>query len=80
VLFIPMLLFHLSMLHTQTSVGRMLPVGYGLLFLLALTLPTPFFLTGVRHLGTSGWYAIPGPGLHLGRRRRHRRERHAGAA
>ncbi len=65
VLFIPMLLFHLSMLHTQTSVGKMLPVGYGLLFLLALTLPTPFFLTGVRHLGTAGWYAIPGPGLHL---------------
>ncbi len=65
VLPIPMLLFHLSMLATGTKLGRLLPIGYGLLALLAVTLPTDFFIKGVRHLGTSGWYAIPGLGLHL---------------
>ena len=65
VIFIPMLLFHLSMLITKTRIGKLIPVMYALHALLALTLPTDFFLTGVRHLGTSGWYALPAPGLHL---------------
>ena len=65
VIFIPMLLFHLSMLITQTRTGRTIPIAYGLLALVAATLPTNFFLTGVRHLGTSGWYALPNTGLHL---------------
>lgn len=66
VLFIPLLLFHLSMLLTQTRTGKFIPVMYVLLSILALTLPTNFFITGVRYLGLSGWYAKPAMGLHLG--------------
>lgn len=65
VLFIPMLLFHLSMLVTQTRVGRVIPIGYGFLALLALTLPTNFFVSDARHLGAAGWYGHPQIGLHL---------------
>jgi signal transduction histidine kinase len=65
VVFIPMLLFHLSMLLADTRVGRVIPAIYGFLWLLALTVPTPFFIKGVRFLGKSGWYAVAGPGLYI---------------
>lgn len=65
VIFIPMLLFHLSMLVTQTHFGKLIPIIYVLLGALAMTLPTDFFMDGVRNLGTSGWYALPRLGLHL---------------
>ena len=65
VIFIPMLLFHLSMLLTQTRVGRFIPIVYVLLAMLAATLPSNFFLTGVEYLGTAGWYAKPALGLKL---------------
>ena len=65
VIFIPMLLFHLSMLIAQTKVGRVIPVIYALLGALVLTVPTQFFIKGVHHLGRSGWYAYAGPGLYL---------------
>ncbi len=65
VIFIPMLLFHLSMLVTETRTGKLIPVIYGALAVLAATIPTGFFVKGVRHLGNSGWYAVPGMGLHL---------------
>lgn len=65
VIFIPMLLFHLSMLTAGIRLGKLIPAGYTLLALLAVTLPTDFFIKGVRHLGTAGWYAVPSLGLHL---------------
>ncbi len=66
VVFIPTLLFHLSMLITQTRVGKLLVAAYVFPSIIALTIPTRFFITGVHDLGDSGWYAYAGPGLHLG--------------
>lgn len=65
VIFIPMLLFHLSMLIAQTKLGRLIPAIYVLLGALATTVPTQFFITGVTDRDRSGWYANPGPGLYL---------------
>ena len=65
VVFIPMLLFHLSMLVTETRFGKAIPIIYCFLGALAMMLPTEYFVKGVRHLGTAGWYAIPGFVLHL---------------
>jgi signal transduction histidine kinase len=65
VVFIPLLLFHLSMLITGTQVGRFLPAAYGCVIVLSGTVWTDFFITGVRHTGTAGWYAHGGPGLFL---------------
>jgi hypothetical protein len=65
VTFIPTLLFHLSMLLAEVKVGKLLHWLYGCLAALAGTVPTEFFIKGIRDNGTSGWYAIGGPGLFL---------------
>jgi signal transduction histidine kinase len=65
VIFIPMLLFHLSMLTVDIKLGKLIPAIYIALGLLTLTLPTSFFVPGVRHLGSAGWYALQGTGLQL---------------
>lgn len=65
VVFIPTLLFHLSMLLTQTRLGRLIFAAYAFPGILALTIPTRFFIRGVHPTATAGWYADAGPGLHL---------------
>jgi signal transduction histidine kinase len=66
IIFIPLLLFHLSMLLTKTKVGRFMPIAYGVLTLMAATVPTTYFMTNMpRHLGSAGWYAQPGPMLKI---------------
>jgi len=65
VTFIPTLLFHLSMLLAEVKVGKLLHWLYGCLAALAGTVPTEFFIKGIRDNGTSGWYAIGAPGLFI---------------
>lgn len=63
VIFIPLLLFHLSLLIAQIPVGRYIWGFYTFCIVLGISDFTPFFLKGIRYLGTSGWYAYGGPGV-----------------
>jgi signal transduction histidine kinase len=66
VIFIPVLLFHISLLIAQIPVGKnhYIRTIYAISFVLAASNFTPFFVKGVRDLGSSGWYAIAGPALY----------------
>lgn len=59
------LLFHLSLLIAQLPVGKYIWGFYGFEILLAATNCTSFFIKDVRWLGTSGWYAVAGPGFYI---------------
>ncbi len=63
VIFIPVLLFHLSMLVAQVRVGRWIWALYLVFAGFAISNLTPFFIKDARILGHSGWYAIAGPGF-----------------
>jgi signal transduction histidine kinase len=65
VIFIPVLLFHLSLLIAQVPVGRYIRMFYGLCVLLAVSDFTDYFLMGIRPLGSSGWYAKAGLGVYI---------------
>lgn len=64
VIFIPVTLFHLSLLIAQIPVGRYMPALYGLQVALALSNLTPFFIKDVRFNGYA-YYAIAGPGFRI---------------
>lgn len=68
VIYIPVLLFHISLLIANIHIDRkhfIWPI-YVFSTALAATLFTPhFFVKDVHYLGTSGWYAIAGPGLYI---------------
>ncbi len=63
VIFIPALLFHISLSIAQVPIKRYIWYIYGALGILAATDFTNFFISGVRLIPASGWYAIPGPGI-----------------
>lgn len=65
VIFIPILLFHLSLLIGQVAVRAYIWGLYAFAGALALSNFTDFFIRDVRDLETSGWYAIAGPGLYV---------------
>lgn len=65
VIFIPLLLFHLSLLIAQIPVGRYIIGFYLFCCVLAATDFTPFFLKDIRLLGNSGWYARAGLGVYI---------------
>jgi len=65
VCFIPTLLYHISMLIAQIRSGWFVVAAYVFSAALAGTIPTEFFITGVRLNGSSGWYVHPGPGLYI---------------
>jgi signal transduction histidine kinase len=65
VLFVPVLLLHLSLAVAHVPVRRYVYVLYGLTGALLLSNATPFFIRSARWLGTSGYYAIPGPGFYI---------------
>ena len=65
VIFIPVLLFHLSMLVAHVRVKSWIWVLYVGSGLFALSNFTPFFIKDVRMLGSSGWYAVAGPGFRM---------------
>lgn len=63
VIFLPISLFHLSILIAQVKLPRWLPVLYGWFGLLALTNTFGFFTSGVRYLGDAYFYSVAGPGF-----------------
>ncbi|HWB58423.1 MAG TPA: ATP-binding protein [Chthoniobacteraceae bacterium] len=66
VIFIPLLLFHLSLLIAQIQVGKYIRYFYAFCFLMAASDFTPLFLrTDIRYLGTSGWYARASAGVYV---------------
>ena len=68
VIFIPVLLFHLSLLIAQVQVGRYIRYCYAFCILLAASDFTPWFLKSIRPLGienSSGWYARAGIGVYV---------------
>lgn len=62
VIFLPISLFHLSILIAQVKLPRWLPVLYVWFALLALTNVFGFFTAGVRSLGYA-FYSVAGPGF-----------------
>ncbi len=62
VIFLPISLFHLSILIAQVKLPRWLPVLYGWFGLLALANVAGFFTSGVRYLGYA-FYSVAGPGF-----------------
>jgi signal transduction histidine kinase len=64
VIFIPVLLFHLSFEIAGLPPWKRLWVFYVIAAVLAVFDWTPYFLSSVKHLGSSGWYAQPGPVFH----------------
>ena len=63
VIFIPVTLFHLSLLIAQVPVKKYIWGIYALTVALALANFTPFVVKGFHKLGSSGFYAIAGPGF-----------------
>ena len=63
VIFLPISLFHLSILIAQVKLPRWLPLLYGWFGLLALTNVLGFFTSGVRYLGDAYFYSVAGPGF-----------------
>lgn len=53
--------FHLAMIVAGFRLGRWVYWLYGFQSLLVISDFTPLFISGVQHLGSSGWYAIAGP-------------------
>ncbi len=62
VIFLPISLFHLSVLIAQVKLPRWLPVLYVWFLLLALTNIFGYFTSGVRFLGYA-YYSVAGPGF-----------------
>ncbi len=62
VIFLPISLFHLSVLIAQVKLPRWLPIVYGWFGLLALTNALGVFTSGVRNLGYA-YYSEAGPGF-----------------
>ena len=56
---------HLSLLFAGNRPGRWIYALYGFQTLLVLVNLTPWYVSGVRYLGKSGWYAVAGPAFHL---------------
>lgn len=63
VIFIPVLLYHLSLLIAAVPVYRSIWVLYGVSMVFAAANFTDLFIPSVRLLGRSGYYANPGPCL-----------------
>ncbi|NBR84632.1 MAG: hypothetical protein EB141_01395 [Verrucomicrobia bacterium] len=63
VIFLPISLFHLSLLIAQVKLPRWLPGLYGWFGLLALTNAFGFFTSGVHYLGGAYYYSVAGPGF-----------------
>lgn len=63
VIFLPISLFHLSILIAQVKLPRWLPVLYGWFGLLALTNVFGYFTSGVRYLANAYYYSVAGPGF-----------------
>ena len=64
VIFIPVLLFHLSFEIAGLPPWKRLWIFYLFAAVLAVLDWTPYFLVGVKHLGGSGWYGQPGVAFH----------------
>ncbi len=65
VIFIPVLLFHISLLIAEMRVPRFILGIYAVSFALAASNFTRFFIKDIRSRGTAGFYAVAGPGLYL---------------
>ena len=63
VIFIPVTLFHLSLLIAQVPVKKYIWAFYAVTVALAISNFTPFVVQGFHKLGSSGYYAIAGPGF-----------------
>ena len=63
VIFIPVTLFHLSLLIAQVPVKKYIWAIYAITVALAISNFTPFVVQGFHKLGSSGYYAIAGPGF-----------------
>src|SRR5665213_2883268 len=61
VIFIPISLFHLAMIISKTSIGKILPALYGLSVCFAVSLFFNKFIIGVRQIDV-GFFSVPGPG------------------
>ncbi len=61
VIFIPVLLYHLSLVVAELPPSKLVGWAYGISAVVAITDATPLFLKGVRSLESAGYYAIPGP-------------------
>jgi len=64
VIFIPLALFHLSLLIAKVRVGRYIRYLYAFDILLAFSNFSGWFISGVRQVGF-GWYCVVGPGFWL---------------
>jgi signal transduction histidine kinase len=63
VIFIPISLFHLAMIISRTSIGRILPALYVASVCFAISLFLNLYIVDVRELPV-GWWSVPGPGFH----------------
>jgi signal transduction histidine kinase len=64
VIFLPITLFHLGLVISKTSIGRVLPVLYVIHACLAISLCFNWFIVGVQLLPV-GYWSVPGPGFHI---------------
>jgi signal transduction histidine kinase len=64
VIFLPITLFHLGLVISKTSIGRILPILYVIHTGLAISLIPNWFIIDVRQLDV-GYWSIPGPGFHI---------------
>ncbi len=65
VIFIPVLLFHISLIIAEVRVPRFILAIYVLTFALAASNFTRFFVKDIRLCGEAGYYAVAGPGLYI---------------
>jgi len=64
VIFLPITLFHLGLVISKTSIGRILPALYVIHACLAISLLFNWFIVDVRLLPV-GYWSVPGPGFHV---------------
>ena len=65
VVFIPVLLFHISLVLAQIKRPKWMPFVYIPIAALSASTASDFFLWDVRLMDTQVWYAEPGPGLYI---------------